>query len=81
MRVDWSELEAAALALPPEQRDYLAERLRASLDSVDEPEVPVELECAWAELAERRYQAYLANQVRAVPVDEALARIRERRRA
>jgi len=81
MPLDLNELEAAVLSLPADQRSYLAERLRASLDSVDELEVPVELERAWAELAERRYQAYLAGQVRAIPADEALARICERRRA
>jgi len=81
MPLGLKELEAAVMALPPEQRSYLAERLRASVDSVDEPEVPAELERAWAELAERRYQAYLAGQMRAVPADEALARIRERRHA
>ena len=81
MPQDLNELEAAVLALPAEQRSYLAERLRVSLDEMDEPEVPAELDRAWAELAERRYQAYLAGQVRAIPADEALARIRERRRA
>ncbi len=81
MPLDLNELEAAVLALPPDQRKYLAERLRASLGDVDEPEVSGELERAWAELAERRYQAYLAGQVRAVPADEALARVRERRHA
>lgn len=81
MPLDLNELEDAVLALPPEQRRYLMDRLQASLDALEEPEVPVEMEHAWAELAERRYQAYLAGQVRAVPADEALARIRERRRA
>jgi putative addiction module component (TIGR02574 family) len=81
MPLDLNELEDAVLALPPEQRSYLMDRLQASLDALEEPEVPVEMERAWAELAERRYQAYLAGQVRAVPADEALARIRERRRA
>jgi len=76
MPLDLNELEDAVLALPPEQRSYLMDRLQASLDALEEPEVPVEMERAWAELAERRYQAYLAGQVRAVPADEALARIR-----
>ena len=78
MPLNLNEIEAVVLALPPDQRSYLVERLRASLDGVDEPEVPVELERAWAELAERRYQAYLAGEVRAVPADEAIARIRGR---
>lgn len=81
MLLDVNELEVAVLALPPDQRSYLIERLQESLDGLDEPDVPVEMERAWADLAERRYQAYLAGQVRAVPADEALARIRERRRA
>lgn len=44
MPLDLNELEAEVLALPAAQRSYLAERLRASLDGVEEPEVPVEPE-------------------------------------
>lgn len=76
MPLDLNELEAAVLALPPEQRGHMAKRLLWSLEDAVETTVSPESESAWAEIAERRYQAYLAGEVRAVPADEALARIR-----
>jgi hypothetical protein len=78
MPQDLNELEAAVLALPPEQRGHMAKRLLWSLEDAVETTVSPESESAWAEMAERRYQAYLAGEVRAVPADEAIARLRRR---
>jgi hypothetical protein len=76
MPLDLNELEAAVLALPPEQRGRIAKRLLWSLEDAGEMPVAPELESAWAEMAKRRYQAFLDGHVRAVPADEALARLR-----
>ncbi len=76
MPLNLNEIEAAVLALPPEQRGHMAKRLLWSLGDAVETTVSPEAESAWAEMAERRYQAYLAGEVRAVPADEALARLR-----
>jgi hypothetical protein len=73
--VGLSELESAALALPPDQRSSLAERLRTGLDDVwglDDPEV----ERAWINEVKRREQRFLAGETREVPAAEALARVR-----
>ncbi len=65
-------LEAQAMSLTAPERSHLLERLVASLD------VDAQTELEWDQLAEQR-EAQLANgQAHAVPVDEALARLRDR---
>lgn len=65
-------LEAELLRLPRSARARLAERLISSLDEDSE------IEQAWEEVAEHRYQQYLAGDMDTVPVDEAMAEIRSK---
>ncbi len=64
------QLEAEVLKLPLHQRAQLAERLLSSLDEDSE------IEQAWEDVAERRYQQYLAGEMETVSASEALAEIR-----
>jgi putative addiction module component (TIGR02574 family) len=66
------EVESAALQLPREERARLAERLIASLEEDGE------IERAWIEEAERRYERYRAGEARVVPAAEVIARMRDR---
>lgn len=66
------EVESAALQLPREERARLAERLIASLEEDGE------VERAWIEEAERRYERFRAGQSRVVPAADVIARMRER---
>ncbi len=58
------ELEAAALALPREERAHLAKQLIASLDEEDE------IDQAWRAEVRRRLEAYRDDQLDSVPADE-----------
>jgi hypothetical protein len=69
------QLEAEALKLPAHERARLAQRLLASLD--EDPEI----ERAWEDVAEARYQQYLAGEVETVSASEALAEIGRRSEA
>ncbi len=64
------QLESEALKLPRHVRARLAETLISSLDEDSE------IEQAWEEEAERRYQRYLAGEEDTVSAAEALAEIR-----
>ncbi len=68
------EIKAAALKLSAQDREELIEQLYQSLD--DEPVDP-SIEQAWAEVAEQRAQDYLAGKIKAIPLDEARAMIRQ----
>jgi putative addiction module component (TIGR02574 family) len=68
--VNLEQLEAEVLKLPPGVRAHLAERLISSLDEDSE------IEQAWELEAERRYQQYLAGEMRTIPAVDALAEIR-----
>lgn len=65
-------LEAAALALPREERARLAQRLIESLD--DAPEV----EEAWAVEIRRRLDAMDREEVEMIPAEQVLAEARRR---
>ena len=65
-------LEAAALLLPPSEREELAQRLLASLAR------NAEVEEAWAEEIERRVAAFEAGEYEEFPADEVLAEARQR---
>lgn len=65
-------LEAEVLQLGPAERSHLFERLIASLDA--DPEV----EAAWEQEADRREAELDAGLVEAVPIDEAILRLRAR---
>jgi putative addiction module component (TIGR02574 family) len=76
MAASIDRLESELMALSVEDRARLAERLLASLDdSADED--PAEVERAWIEEAERRYQRYRMGEEPARPAEEVLARVRE----
>jgi hypothetical protein len=64
------QLEAEALKLPRHARARLAESLISSLDDDSE------IELAWEDEAEKRYQLYLAGKEDTLSADEAIAQIR-----
>lgn len=70
----YEEIETAALALPPEAREMLAEHLMASLCQVDQEEI----DALWAEEAERRYKEIEDGIVTPIPGEEVMARLRSR---
>ena len=74
MSRDFKDIAAAALELPRSSRAELASQLLDSLDDLSEEES----DQLWAEEAERRYAAYQAGDMEAVPADEVLARLRAR---
>jgi putative addiction module component (TIGR02574 family) len=66
------ELEAAAMRLPPAERERLGEKLLSSVDT------PLEYEDEWAEEADRRVEDLLNGTVKPVPGDEVLRAALER---
>ena len=64
------QLEAEVLKLPSRERAHLAKSLLASLHGNSE------IEQAWEDVAEERYQQYLAGEMETVPAAEALDEIR-----
>lgn len=66
------QLEREALALPPEQRAELADRLVESLDA----EQVSRIDQLWAAEAKRRRDEVRAGNVKTVSGDEALAQVR-----
>ena len=69
------ELEAAALALPVEDRAHLAERLLESLD--DEAQA---VEAAWVAEVQDRLARFRAGELEARPAEEVMAEARKRAR-
>jgi len=72
MSTSLRDIEAAALALPDEQRAQLAQRLYASLDR--DPDI----EAAWADEIRRRVADLEAGLVETIPAEQALAEVRWR---
>jgi putative addiction module component (TIGR02574 family) len=72
--MQWSapEITEAALALSEEERGTLAEKLVQSLDGDLDPNA----EDAWAAEIERRLARIDAGQASALPMEEAIARMR-----
>ena len=66
------DLEAELLKLPLHERARLAKRLLSSLDGDSE------IEQAWEDVAEARYQRYLVGEMETVSASEALAEIGRR---
>lgn len=64
-----------AMALPPEERAELAEKLLESLDAADQKEI----DAAWAEEAQRRLGAVETGQMGTLPAQEAFRRLKERK--
>jgi putative addiction module component (TIGR02574 family) len=67
----------AALALPPENRAALAEKLLDSLTAEDQAAI----DAAWVEEAERRLQAFAQGKVKALPGDEVMQSLSIRRKS
>lgn len=72
MKMPSEEIENAALELAPKARLRLAHALVRSLESVD----PERIRELWIDEAERRDAEMDAGEVRGVPGEEVLARIR-----
>lgn len=64
-----------ALALAPQERAELVERLLATFQSAPDPH----LDELWAREAEDRLDAYERGELKAVPAEEVFDRIRQRR--
>jgi len=64
------DLEKAALALAPEQRAQLIQRLIASLDD------PEELSDAWRDEIQKRLDAYQRGDLDSIPADDLLTDLR-----
>ena len=69
----YEEIMDAALALPPEEREMLAEHLMGSLVAHDP-----KLERLWAEEAERRNQEIEDGIVQPIPGEDVMRRLRSR---
>ncbi|CAN5916334.1 hypothetical protein BH23PLA1_BH23PLA1_25800 [soil metagenome] len=59
-----------ALRLPPAERAMLAEQLMSSLDASDAPIDP-----AWLQELDRRWAAFEAGEVEAIPVEDFFAEL------
>ncbi|HET6979622.1 MAG TPA: addiction module protein [Pyrinomonadaceae bacterium] len=69
----YEEIENAALALPPDAREMLAEHLMASLNSEY-----TEIDPLWLEEIERRSKEMDDGTVTPIPGEEVMARLRSR---
>lgn len=67
------EIEAAAMRLPAAERELLANHLLRSLDADPVSEV----DQAWIEEAERRFQDYQAGKTRPLPGEQVFLQIRQ----
>lgn len=73
MSTSIEEIIANALALPPEARALLADRLVESLDPAEESRIHQ----LWAAEVQRRLEDVRAGRVEPIPAGEALARVRQ----
>lgn len=69
------EIAQQALALPPEDRAYVADRLEGSLPDNGIPDA--EIAAAWTREIERRVQAYDRGETTAVDFDAAMQEVRQ----
>lgn len=72
------ELEAEARHLSPAERAELAQRLLAGLEDDEPAGSDDEVEQAWIDEAERRYERYPAGETEAVLAADALAQVHAR---
>jgi putative addiction module component (TIGR02574 family) len=70
----YEEIKNAALALPPDAREMLAEHLMASLDAFDQEEI----DPLFLEEIERRSKEMDDGIVTPIPGEEVMARLRSR---
>jgi len=69
----YEEIESAALSLPPEARERLAENLMESLNPED-----LEIDPLWLKEIERRDKEIEDGIVKPIPGEEVMARLRSR---
>lgn len=69
------EIAQQALALPPEDRAYVADLLEGSLPDEEIPDA--EIAAAWTREIERRVQAYDRRETTAVDFDAAMQEVRQ----
>lgn len=74
MTKNFEKLEKEARALSPREKAALARTLIEDLDAAADEKV----EEIWIEEAQRRYEAYRAGALEAVPGEEAMQRARQR---
>ena len=74
--LDYGQIEASALQLPPEQRSRLIERLMDSLDGEEDGGrwIDVRVEQAWFAEIQRRSDAVDRGEVTLIDHEEAMAR-------
>jgi putative addiction module component (TIGR02574 family) len=72
-----SALEAI-MALPPEERVEVVEQILAHLDAEEERADQTEIDAAWVQESERRYQAYQRGEMKSVPIEEVLDLLKPR---
>lgn len=70
-------LESEALRLSAQERVQLAQRLFASIEDEEVGGAAADVERAWLEEAERRYQRYVSGASQTVAWGDALSRVRE----
>jgi len=71
--VSVDRIEEELLALPREVREHLAKVLECSLGDEN-------VEMVWDQEEDRRYRAFLAGELTAIPAKEGLAQLRARLR-
>lgn len=74
MATTFEELEKQARALSPNEKAALAHILIQELDAAADPDA----ERLWLEEVERRYDAYTAGELPALPGDDVMNRARAR---
>lgn len=68
----FEEIQTKALSLPPEERERLAAELIYSLD-----DAPLnEIDAAWIEEAERRYEEWRSGKAEMIPGDQFFSDLR-----
>lgn len=75
MTNNYDEIFSAALSLPPGSRAMLAEHLLQSLDG----QYQQEIDASWGAIAETRLEEIEKREVKTVPAEEVLQRLRSRR--
>jgi putative addiction module component (TIGR02574 family) len=69
----------AALALSkPERIDAIAQLLDTLEDGQNDTD-PADIDAAWIQEADRRYQSYRRGETKGVPIEDVLASLRERK--
>jgi len=76
MPLDLKQVEAAALALSPDERAELAARLLESIHVDGDWKHPEEVERAWVEEAKRRSERFHSGDSKGIPAAEAIAQAR-----